>query len=264
MGLKFCSFASSSSGNSYLIRDGETALIVDAGISGKRILTGLEETGTPREMVEALLVTHEHIDHVKSLPILSKRLPAVSVYANAATWENIERPVPEEQRRLFRTGEDFEVGSLRIRSFPVPHDAAEPVGFSVYGGGRKISIVTDAGYITEEIAGEIVDADFLLMEANHEREILLMGSYPYPVKQRILSDEGHLSNAACGEILGRIIEEKEMKRQILLGHMSRENNDPNVAMLTVKNALEEREIYLGGDTRIQVASREERSRLFEV
>ena len=264
MSLKFCSFASGSSGNSYLIRDDDTALIVDAGISGRRILQGLEDTRTPREMVRALLVSHEHIDHVKSLPVLSKRLPEVSVYANEATWENIERPVAEEKRRIFRTGEDFAVGSLTIRPFPVSHDAAEPVGFSVYGSDRQISIVTDVGYITEEIAGEITHADLLLLEANHEREMLLMGRYPYPVKQRILSDEGHLSNASCGECLCRIIGDKEKKRQIILGHLSRENNDPHVAMLAVVNALEEREIYVGGDTRIQVASRDERSSLFEV
>ena len=264
MALQFCSFASGSSGNSYLVKDDNTAVLIDAGISGKRILQGLEETGTPREMVSALLITHEHIDHVKSIPVLTKRIPELSVYANQATWESIERPVPEENRYVFETGRDFTIGDLTVRSFPVPHDAAEPVGFSSYGSGRQISICTDAGFVTEEIAEEIRDADLLLLEANHEREMLLMGRYPYPLKQRILGDEGHLSNVSCGECLSRIIGENDKKRQVLLGHLSRENNDPNVALLAVQNTLEESDIFVGGDLQIQVAHREERSRLYTI
>lgn len=262
MSLQFCSFASGSSGNSYLVKDDDTAVLIDAGISGKRILEGLEDTGTPREMVSALLITHEHIDHVKSIPVLTKRIPDLRVFANEATWEHIERPVPEHVREVFETGRDFQIGSMTIRTFPVPHDAAEPVGYSIYCGGRQISICTDVGCITEEITEEIRDADLLLLEANHEREMLLMGRYPYPVKQRILSDEGHLSNVSCGECLSRIVMEREKKRQVLLGHLSRENNDPHVALLTVRNALEERDIFIGGDLQIQVAERDARSRMF--
>ena len=264
MSLKFCSFASGSSGNSYLIKNDETSILVDAGISGKRILEGLEATDTPVKSVEALLVTHEHIDHVKSLPVLTKKIPGLDIYANEATWDSIERPVPEERRKYFNTGEEFSIGGLRIRPFSVPHDAADPVGFSVLSEDRKISIVTDAGWITDEICQEISDADLLLLEANHEKEMLLMGKYPYPLKQRILGDEGHLSNISAGEILCRIINDIEKRRQILLGHMSGENNDPHVALLTVENTLMEQEIYTGGDTRICVASRNERSPLFEV
>lgn len=264
MALRFCSFASGSSGNSYLVKDDDTAILIDAGISGKRILNGLEETGTDRGDIQGLLVTHEHIDHVKSLPVLTKRIPDISIYANEATWKNIQRPVPGENRREFRTGKDFSVGSLWIHSFPVPHDAAEPVGFSIYGSGRKISIVTDVGHITEEIGEEILDADLLLLEANHEREMLLAGRYPYPLKQRILGMEGHLSNVSAGECLGEIVSRMEKKRQVLLGHLSRENNDPNVAMLAVRNTLLEKDIIIGGDLQVGVASRDERSQIFTV
>ena len=214
MSLQFCSFASGSSGNSYLVKDDNTAVMIDAGISGKRILEGLEETGTPREMVAALLITHEHIDHVKSSPVLTKKIPELRVFANQATWDCIERPVPYEVREVFETGRDFHVGDLTIRSFPVSHDAAEPVGFSIYGAGRQISICTDVGCITEEIREEIQGADLLLLEANHEREMLLMGHYPYPLKQRILGDEGHLSNVSAGECLGEIVGRREKKRQV--------------------------------------------------
>ena len=264
MALKFCSFASGSSGNSYLVKDDDTAILIDAGISGKRILEGLSETQTPGEQVKALLITHEHIDHVKSIPVLTRRLSPLQVWANEGTWQAIDRPVPQECRRVFETGRELQIGSLTIRSFPVPHDASEPVGFSVTGSGRKLSIVTDAGYITEEIHEEIRDADLLLLEANHEREMLLMGRYPYPLKQRILGDEGHLSNVSAGEALSRIAGEVEKKRRVLLGHLSRENNDPNVAMLAVRNILMEHDIFIGGDLNIEVARREERSGLFTV
>lgn len=262
MTLQFCSFASGSSGNSYLVKDDTTAVLIDAGISGKRILQGLEETGTPRDMVQALLITHEHIDHVKSIPVLTKRIPDLQVFANQPTWDRIERPVPDQARQEFRTGREFRVGDLTIRPFPIPHDAAEPVGFSIFRGDHQISICTDVGHVTEEIQEEIRGADLLLLEANHEREMLLMGRYPYPLKQRILGREGHLSNVDCGKCLSRIVETKEKRRQVLLGHLSRENNDPHVALLTVANTLMEHDIFLGGDLQVEVARREEASPLY--
>ena len=264
MSLKFCSFASGSSGNSYLIKNDEASILVDAGISGKRIMKGLEETETPPESVRALLITHEHIDHVRSIPVLTKKIPGLEVYVNEDTWKSIERPVPEERVKTFETGSSFSVGDFEIRSFSVPHDAADPVGFSIKHEDKKISIVTDAGWITDEICDEITDADLLLLEANHEKEMLLMGRYPYALKQRILGDEGHLSNISAGEVLCRIVGEIDKRRRVLLGHLSGENNDPHVALLTVENTLMEQEIYTGGDLRISVASRQERTPLFEV
>ncbi len=264
MSLKFCSFASGSSGNCYLIKSDETAVLIDAGISGKKILEGLDRTDTPREMISAILVTHEHIDHVKSLPVLTKRIPDVSVYANEATWEQIERPVPDEQKEVFTTGEEFRIGDLTIRSFPVSHDAAEPVGFSVLLDGRKISVCTDAGYISDEIVAEISDADLLLLEANHEKEMLLFGKYPYPLKQRILGDEGHLSNLHCGECLCRIINGNPKRRQVLLGHLSHENNTPEVAMQAIINTLEEERIFTGDELQIEVAMRDQMSDVYEL
>ena len=256
MALQFCSFASGSSGNSYLVKDDNTAVLIDAGISGKRILQGLEETGTPKEMVSALLITHEHIDHVKSIPVLTKRIPELSVYANQATWESIERPVPEANRYVFETGRDFTIGDLTVRSFPVPHDAAEPVGFSIYGGGRQISICTDAGFVTEEIAEEIRDADLLLLEANHEREMLLMGRYPYPLKRRILSERGHLSNEDSGRLLGEILHDH--MKHIFLSHLSKENNYPALAFETVSAEVTMGDNpYRAADFPITVAKRDE-------
>ncbi|MDO4869068.1 MAG: MBL fold metallo-hydrolase [Bacillota bacterium] len=264
MTVKFCSFASGSSGNCYMVRDDETAILIDAGISGKRIMTGLAETGTDPEMVSAILVTHEHIDHVKSLHVVAKRIPGLLVYANEATWACIDKPVSEERRRYFVTGEDFYIGEFLIRPFPISHDAADPVGFSIYHGDKQISILTDAGFVSDEIMEEILDADLLVLEANHEKEMLLMGRYPYPLKQRILGDEGHLSNVSAGECLCRIVEKRPKRRRVLLGHMSRENNTPEVAMLAVRNTLEENSIYIGGELKVDVVLRDQMSRLYEV
>lgn len=264
MTLQFCSFASGSSGNCYLVKTDETAILIDAGISGKRIFEGLDETGTPREQVAAILVTHEHIDHIKSLPVVTKRIPGLCVYANEATWECINRPVSEERRRYFKTGEDFYIGDLLIRPFPISHDAADPVGFSIYYKDKQVSILTDSGYVSDEVFEEILDADLLVLEANHEKEMLLFGKYPYPLKQRILGDEGHLSNVTAGECLSQIVSERPKKRRVLLGHLSRENNTPEVAMQAVRNTLEENRIYIGGELQIQVALRDCMSELYQV
>ena len=264
MSLQFCSFASGSSGNCYLVKNENTALLIDAGISGKKIFQYLDATRTPREMVRALLVTHEHIDHVKSLPIVTKTLPNVFAYANKTTWEHIERPVADEKKRYFTTGEDFYIDNFLIRPFSIPHDAAEPVGFSVYCGDSQISIVTDVGCITEDIFKEITDADLLLLEANHEKEILLMGNYPYNLKCRILGDNGHLSNVSAGECLCKLVECNHKKRRILLGHLSHENNDPSVAMLAVKNTLMESNIFPGNELAIDVVLRDSCSCIYEV
>ena len=264
MTLQFCSVASGSSGNCYVVKTDETAILIDAGISGKRIFEGLEATDTPLDQVEAILVTHEHIDHVKSLPVVSKRIPGLCVYANEATWECIDRPVSEERKRTFVTGEDFYIGDLLIRPFPISHDAADPVGFSIYYGDKQVSILTDSGYVSDEIFEEILDADLLVLEANHEKEMLLFGRYPYPLKQRILGDEGHLSNVTAGEALCRIVSERPKRRRVLLGHLSRENNTPEVAMQAVKNTLEENSIFVGGELQVDVVLRDCMSRLFEV
>lgn len=264
MAVKFCSFASGSSGNCYMVKDEETAILIDAGISGKRILERLEQTNTDKDMVQAVLVTHEHSDHVMSLPVLTRKLPGSVVYANEATWESIKRPVAKEQQRVFVSGEDFQIGDFLVRPFRVSHDAAEPVGFSVFHGDNQISICTDSGYISEEVFEEISRADLLLLEANHEREMLLCSRYPYPLKQRILGDEGHLSNVSCGECLCRMAAEYPKERCVLLGHLSRENNTPEMAMQAIKNTLEERRIFIGGQLRVDVVLRDRMSAVYEM
>lgn len=264
MTLKFCSFASGSSGNCYMITDGEDALLIDAGISGKRILGGLDETGILRDSVRAVLVTHEHSDHIKSLPIVTKKLSEVLVYANERTWENINRPVDEERKRIFITEEPFQIGGMTVKPFAVSHDAAEPVGFSIFSKGKQISLLTDSGCISEKLYGEICGADLLLLEANHEKEMLLFGRYPYRIKQRILGEKGHLSNISAGECLCKIIRENPKERRVILGHLSHENNTPEMAMQAIVNTLEESCIYVGGDLKLEIARRDCIGPVYEV
>ena len=150
-----------------------------------------------------------------------------------------------------------------IRPFAIPHDAADPVGFSIYYENRQISIVTDVGHITNEIFEEITCADLLLLEANHEKEILLVGRYPYNLKQRILGDTGHLSNISAGECLCRLAAADPKPRQVLLGHLSHENNDPAVALLTVRNTLMEKNIIPGNELKLGIAMRDALSYIYE-
>lgn len=264
MTLSFCSFSSGSSGNCYLVKSNETALLVDAGISGKKVFEGLEKTGTPRDMLSALLITHEHSDHTKSIGVLAKKEKGLCVYANENTWKSLTAPVCEEQQRLFRTGDKLTIGDIEVQTFGVSHDAADPVGYSFYAGGRQISIVTDTGYVREETMEEIMDADLLVLEANHDVDMLRIGKYPWFLKQRVLSDEGHLSNETAGNTLVKILSEKEKERCVLLAHLSRENNFPELAYQTVKNILEEANYYIGKHVYLETLLRDKVSSLYEL
>ena len=264
MTLSFCSFSSGSSGNCYLIRSENTAILVDAGISARKILEGLDKTGTPKERLAALLITHEHIDHTKSVRTIMKKMKTMKAYANAMTWARIGGQVFDEQNETFETGESFLIGDISVKTFRVFHDAAEPVGFTFSSGGKQISIVTDTGSICEEIITEIKDADILILEANHDVDMLKIGRYPWFLKQRILGEEGHLSNAAAGEILLRLLSENCKVRQVLLAHLSKENNFPEMAYQTVKNILEEADYYIGRHLMLNTIDRDEISLVYEI
>ncbi|WP_130863105.1 MBL fold metallo-hydrolase [Bacilliculturomica massiliensis] len=264
MTLGFCSFSSGSSGNCYMVRSNTTALLVDAGISGKKIWEGLERTQTPREMVTALLITHEHSDHTKSVGTVSKKQKDLCVYASEGTWDKITAPVAEHQRRCFQAGDVFEIGDIQVKTFRVSHDAADPVGYSFYSGDRQISIVTDTGYVREETMEEMTGADILVLEANHDVDMLRIGKYPWFLKQRVLSDEGHLSNEAAGNALVDLISRREKERCVLLAHLSRENNFPEMAYQTVKNILEEANYYIGKHVFLDTLLRDTVSSLYEI
>lgn len=264
MTLSFCSFSSGSSGNCYLVKSETTAILVDAGISGKKIFEGLEMTNTPREQLSALLITHEHGDHTKSLRTLVNRHKTLRAYANEKTWKQISCSVCEEQRGVFTTGECFEIGDILVKSFPVSHDAADPVGYTFLSGGKQIGIVTDTGCMSDEIISSVKEADILILEANHDVDMLKLGKYPWFLKQRVLGKEGHLSNEAAGETLLRLLSESKKERQVLLAHLSRENNFPEMAYQTVKNILEEADYYIGKHLKLNTIIRDEISLIYEI
>ena len=243
MSLSFCSFSSGSSGNCYLIQSEETAILVDAGISWKRITEGLEKTGTPKDKITGVLITHEHADHVKGLRVLAKKLGDVKALANRKTWDFVDRSEFIDKCATFTTGEAFHLGNIKVKPFRIFHDAAEPVGFSFEAGGRKLSLLTDTGCVDDGIIDEICDADTLVLEANHEEQLLMYGSYPYYLKRRILSDVGHLSNKAAAETLCRLLYDQNRSRRVLFAHLSKENNFPECVYQTVKNTLVEGEHF---------------------
>lgn len=268
MDFSFCSIASGSSGNCYIVKSGDTAVLVDVGISGKRILEGIETAGVEKDQVAGIFLTHEHSDHIRSLRVVGKKLPNACAYANAMTWGNIEKSLDhqlsEERCCMISGGEKLRIGEMEVKAFNLSHDAVDPVGYSFYCQGRQISVVTDTGYVTEEIFEEIKNADLLVLEANHEVKVLQFGSYPYEVKRRILSDKGHLSNESAAKCICRLMEENPKRRKILLGHLSRENNTPDLAYLTVKNILEENDIFTGDELEIHIIGRDSVSQVYHI
>lgn len=264
MSLSFCSFSSGSSGNCYLVQSDRSALLVDAGISGKKIFEGLAETDTDPEKLRGIVITHEHSDHIKGLRVTAKRCPDVSVYSNQGTWKKLEGLVEEDRQKVFDSGSIFDIGDISVKSFRISHDAAEPVGFSFYCEDKQISIVTDTGFVSDEIIDEISGADILSLEANHEPHVLESGRYPYFLKRRIMGDKGHLSNEAAAECIIRLEQQKHKDRKILLSHLSGNNNTPELAKLTVTNMLEDAGFAVGGSLKLGVFSRSGLSPVFEV
>ena len=257
MNLSFCSFASGSSGNCYLIKSRESAILIDAGISTKKIHAALEELGTERSEISGVFVTHEHSDHVKGLKVLTKQNPLWNVYASEETCLCLRETVHNsEQIRSLDTDHITQVGDMRIRAIDISHDAAHPVCYTVTSGNSKITVLTDTGYVPERVRPELESSDLIVIEANHEVNMLKAGPDPYRLKLRILGDSGHLSNETAGEILSDVMSRDDRYRTILLAHLSRENNFPQLALQTVTNILEEHRFYPGKHMRLEVLKRE--------
>ncbi len=267
MALKFCSFASSSSGNSYLVESEKTKLLIDVGIAGKKVIEGLAERNLTLEDLDGILITHEHSDHVKSIRMISKKASNAKVFTSRGTASEINDKVEAGKFNFINADCEFNIGDICVKSFNLSHDAVEPMGFSFTHNERKLSIVTDTGYITKDIFNEIYDSDFLVLEANHEINILKMGAYPYNLKQRILGNKGHLSNEAAGECICRMLHQRENKDEIpkiVLAHLSSENNTPAQAYLTIRNILFEEDFYIGKDLEMDIIRKNQVSPLMEV
>ncbi|GAB7388526.1 MBL fold metallo-hydrolase [Bacillaceae bacterium] len=245
--MKFSVLASGSTGNAVYIRTAKTSVLVDAGLSGKQLEEIAAQVNIDLSSLDAILVTHEHADHIKGVGVLARRYD-LPVYTNSATWEVLDPLVgklTEEQKQILETGEALHFDDLTVESFGVSHDGAEPMGFCFYEKDAKLSLVTDLGYVSKKIKEQVRDSDALIFEANHDIEMLRMSSYPWNIKRRILSDVGHLSNDACGEALCDVLEGN--KEKVYLAHLSKDNNMTELARLTVKNILEESGFSVGED-----------------
>ena len=262
--VKFCPVVSGSDGNSVYIGTEYTNILIDAGLSGKRIETELLKVNVMAEKLDGIFVTHEHSDHIQSVGILSRRYD-IPVYATEGTWSAMENSlgkISRKNKEILYCGEKIEFNDLIINSFCIPHDAAEPVGYSVVADNIKMSVATDIGHITDDIRDGIADSDILLIESNHDVEMLKAGAYPYSLKQRILSDIGHLSNVNAGKLLTEMATLK--LKHVFLGHLSHENNKPELAYKTVENFLYENRLHVGKDFHMEIARRKEASRLIQM
>ena len=260
MSISICSLASGSSGNSYLVCGEQAAILVDAGISGKRIEERLWAKGYALADINAVFVTHEHSDHVVGLRALIKA--GLQIYLTTKTAAGIDAKFTAENTHLFEAGSVFQIGDIEVFSFPVSHDTADPVGYSFTDGEDFIAIVTDTGLVTKEIAMQIQRADILALESNHDVNMLRVGRYPWFLKQRILGDTGHLSNEAAAEALANALKAEPKKKTVLLAHLSKENNFPEMALATAREVLQ-REGIDESLLSIECLSRTEASRFYK-
>lgn len=228
------SLASGSSGNSILIKDDNTSLLIDAGIGIRKIVAGLETARVNPADLSAILITHEHSDHIAGAVRMARRF-GVPLVATAPTLACINDAdcVPT---RVIDASDEISVGDLNVRSFPISHDAACPVGYSIMSNSATVCSATDTGILTSEIRNEAMHADLLILESNHDVEMLRTGPYPYYLKRRILGDRGHISNDTAS---GFLIDLAESSRQvsIWLAHLSRTNNTPKMALVTAQYML---------------------------
>ena len=259
--MDFFSIASGSSGNCICVGDDNTHVMIDAGISGKRIEAGMNTYDYTTADMAGLLVTHEHSDHVSGLGVISRKYH-IPIYATAGTIKAIRSmkslgAIDDTLFHVIRPDEDFVLGSLRIHPFHISHDAADPVAYRIENAKSKVAVCTDLGYYDGYIVENLTDLDALLLEANHDIHMLEVGSYPYPLKQRILGNYGHLSNEASGKLLSQVL--NDGLKHVFLGHLSHENNYPDLAYETVRLevTMDQSTPYKGNDFNITVASRSE-------
>lgn len=232
-----------------------TKILLDAGLSGKRIQEGLAKIETEGNQIDALFITHEHTDHIKGAGVLSRRFD-IPIYATQGTWDAMEGQlgkIARNNKRFVYQGEKCVINDMCIHPFEIPHDAADPVGYSVFAEGYKMTIATDLGHVTETVKENIVDSDILLLEANHDEDMLKKGPYPWALKQRILGNQGHISNVTAGKLLSELMSEK--MKYIFLGHLSEDNNRPTLAFQTVEEILKKHNISIGKALKMGMASR---------
>lgn len=265
--MRMMSIASGSSGNCIYIGSDNTHILIDAGISRKRICEGLRTAGLSIADIDAVFLTHEHSDHVKAAGIIMRN-DEINFYSTAGTLDRVARDkstglIDPDLLNVIKRDKDLTIGDLVIHPFPVSHDAADPVAYTVSCDNTKVGVVTDLGVFDERIVNEMSGCRAFLAEANHDVRMLQAGSYPYQLKNRILSNKGHLSNESSGDLISKIL--NDSVDTILLGHLSKENNYEPLAMESVCQTIDNAPCrYNSRDFKIEVAKRDEPSLIINV
>ena len=263
MEMYFCPLYSGSSGNALFCQYGETRLLIDAGKSGKTIEDALAGIGADIRTVSGVLITHEHSDHISGAGVLARKYH-LPLYATAETWKVMEGKIgkiPPDTRREITAGRDFWLGDIGVVPFSIPHDAADPVGFRLYGGSVSVSTATDLGFFSDEVWANVAGSTLVLLESNHDPDMLRANpKYAPALKKRILGDYGHLSNEACASALLKLI--AGGTGTVILGHLSGENNTPGLARRVSENTLNREGIRPGADVQLQVALRDETGEVY--
>lgn len=262
MKLNFCTLFSGSSGNCIYLGEENSHILIDVGVSATMAANALKEIGVDPFLIDGILITHEHSDHISGVGAFSRRFN-VPVFANLKTWQAMEKKagdIPVKNTRVFQNGQDFYVKNIDVHSFSTPHDAADSVGYALYCGGKKVSIATDLGHFPTRILDNIKDSDLVLIESNHDRTMLMNGKYPAYLKRRILSNRGHLSNDTCAEACLKLVDHNV--RRFILGHLSKENNSEQLAISTVCGVMGENHILPGKDIYLGVGPRNTSSPLY--
>jgi len=264
MELRFSPLFSGSSGNATYVGCDDAHILVDAGLSGARVIQEMEKVGVDPRQLSAILVTHEHSDHIKGIGILSRKFD-LPVYATEGTWRNMLSMVGNiapKNMRLIEPYQDFYVGSIDVTPFATPHDAGQSVGYTFETGGARLAIATDLGSVRDSWLKYITGADAVILESNYDPGMLQTGPYPFELKKRIMGRRGHLSNDDAGEVAVELVHHGAS--QIILGHLSKENNYPELALQCTLAALRLAGIDPERDVQVSVASRDGNSGMFSV
>lgn len=265
--MRLCSIASGSSGNCIYVGNDNTHLLVDTGISKKRIEDSLAELELKGEDLSGILITHEHSDHIQGLGVFSRKYE-IPIYASRGTIAGIRacKSIGQIQDGLLHEipqDVSFDIGEFKIKPFSISHDANEPTGFRIENDNKAIAVATDLGTYDDYIIENLKDLDAVLLEANHDTHMVEVGPYPYYLKQRVLGNRGHLSNELSGRLLCNILHER--LKYVLLGHLSKENNYAELAYETVKlEVTMSKTPFNGNDIPLVVADRDKMSKVFTV
>ncbi len=264
MPLKVCSLYSGSSGNSTLIAGESSKVLIDCGVSAKAEELALFNIGVDPNSIKGIFITHEHSDHIKGVGIMSRKYN-IPVYATEKTWAAMESKIGDINlscQRFVKPGSETYIDDICVANFKTSHDAADPVGYTVTKDTKKVSIVTDTGVVSSNILNAVMGSQLILLESNYDPKMLEECTYPTVLKHRIAGNRGHLSNEMCADTILKLIDSNI--KYILLSHLSKESNTPEVAFSTVKTRLEESGVYIGNDVMVDMTYRDRSTHVYRL